>query len=409
MKNFGRLCIVMAVLWLGLWGMCNYLLLRKENSTAKQYLVDAERIAIAMESSSEVDVDDYPEVTAVTPYNGDSGIFSEKGEYLVREINGTLYRIDYTDKNGQELVYSRRLLNISMGTGALLLVCMMLYLRRSIITPFNRISTLPEQLAKGGLSDPLQEHKSRYFGKFIWGLNMLRDELKQAETERFEQTKNEKTMLLSLSHDIKTPLSAIKLYSSALAKGLYTDKDKQREAALGINAKADEIEGYVSQIIQRSTEDMIHFEVKDTEFYLSETIDRIYSYYKEKLSSLSIEFKPGKYSDCMIKGDPDRLAEVLQNIMENAIKYGDGHLISIGFSEEEDCRLISVENTGIPPTETEMDHIFDSFRRGANADGKPGSGLGLYICRRLMHSMNGDIFADALEGGMRVTVVCRKA
>lgn len=409
MKNFVRLCTLLAVLWLGLWSTGNYMLSRTQNSSAKQYLVDAERIVIAMENGSEIDPDDYPEVTAVTAYDGDSELFSRKGEYIVREINGRLYRIDYTDNSGHSLAYAKKLLNIIMGVGTLMLAGTMIYLRRTIIKPFTRISDLPEELAKGGLHDPLKENKSRYFGKFIWGLNMLREELEQAQVERLEQTRNEKTMLLSLSHDIKTPLSAIKLYSSALAKGLYPDKDKQKEAALNINAKADEIEGYVSQIIRSSTDDLMHFEVNDTEFYLSRTMNRINAYYKEKLSSLSIGFTSEKFSDCMLRGDPDRLAEVLQNIIENAIKYGDGHQISISFSEEEDCRLIAVENTGVPPTDSEMDHIFDSFKRGANADGKPGSGLGLYICRRLMHSMNGDIFADALDGGMRVTVVCKKA
>ena len=114
-------------------------------------------------------------------------------------------------------------------------------------------------------------------------------------------------------------------------------------------------------------------------------------------------------TDCLVKGDKERVIEVLQNIMENAIKYGDGRQITIAFSEEEDCRLVSVVNTGSSIPEAELVHIFDSFYRGSNADHVKGSGLGLYICRSLMHRMDGEVFAEQSEDGFLVTVVIRKA
>ena len=113
-------------------------------------------------------------------------------------------------------------------------------------------------------------------------------------------------------------------------------------------------------------------------------------------------------TDCLVKGDKERVIEVLQNIMENAIKYGDGRQITIAFSEE-DCRLVSVVNTGSSIPEAELVHIFDSFYRGSNADHVKGSGLGLYICRSLMHRMDGEVFAEQSEDGFLVTVVIRKA
>ena len=117
----------------------------------------------------------------------------------------------------------------------------------------------------------------------------------------------------------------------------------------------------------------------------------------------------GEYTNCMLRGDFDRSVEVLQNIMENAAKYGDGHEIALTFSQEEDCQLITVRNTGCTLPETELTHIFESFVRGTNADNVGGSGLGLYICRQLMHLMNGDIFAEIQEGQMFVTVIFVRA
>ncbi|MCI7804402.1 MAG: sensor histidine kinase [Oscillospiraceae bacterium] len=95
--------------------------------------------------------------------------------------------------------------------------------------------------------------------------------------------------------------------------------------------------------------------------------------------------------------------------MENAVKYGDGHTIEISFSEEDNCQLITVRNSGCTLPETELPHIFDSFWRGSNSEKSQGSGLGLYICRQLMRKINGEIFAEIQNEYMNVSAVFSKA
>lgn len=256
---------------------------------------------------------------------------------------------------------------------------------------------------------PLTEQKTRFFGRFVWGVNMLRENIEQQKERELSLQKEKKTMLLSLSHDIKTPLSAIKLYAKALSKGLYTEPGKQEEIAENINAKADEIEGFVSEIIRASSEDFLSFELHMGEFYLSELLGKIGAYYGEKLALIKTEFRMGNYSDCLLVGDKDRAVEVLQNLMENAIKYGNGEKIELAVSEEDNCTLISVRNSGCTLTENEVPHIFESFWRGANAEHKKGSGLGLYICRQLMRKMGGEVFAEVQGDEMTVTTVFPEA
>lgn len=94
--------------------------------------------------------------------------------------------------------------------------------------------------------------------------------------------------------------------------------------------------------------------------------------------------------------------------MENALKYGDGKYITISFSTEEDCCLITVKNSGCTLKEDELPHLFDSFYRGSNVGNAKGSGLGLYICRQLMHMMDGEIFAEIKENEFLATVVIHK-
>jgi len=149
-------------------------------------------------------------------------------------------------------------------------------------------------------------------------------------------------------------------------------------------------------------------EVKEGEYYLSALMNSINEFYQDKLNLLKIDFQIEKYLDCLLNGDVDRAVQVLQNIIENAIKYGDGHSIYIKFSEEEDCCLITIKNTGCSLPDNEVPHIFESFWRGSNVGEKNGSGLGLYICRQLMKQMGGDIFGYSKNGIMEITVVfCR--
>ncbi|MFA5726919.1 MAG: sensor histidine kinase, partial [Saccharofermentanaceae bacterium] len=114
-------------------------------------------------------------------------------------------------------------------------------------------------------------------------------------------------------------------------------------------------------------------------------------------------------SNCILKGDLNRSIEVIQNLLENTIKYGDGNRVDISFAQEENCILVTVTNTGADLPIDETVHLFDSFYRGSNASNKPGSGLGLYICKSLMTRMNGDIYAQIEGGIMKVTAVFNKA
>ena len=375
----------------------------KENTSILN--VEISRIVREIERTGNIpDANNYRTISRIEKQTDGENFFESKSEYVIREVDGTLYRFEYIEgnQNNKKILY----INIVLGVFSLVVLIILFYIRYSILKPFAQITELPYQLSKGNLTIPLKENKNRFFGKFLWGLDMLREKLEDSKQAELELKKEKKTMLLSLSHDIKTPLSAIKLYAKALSSGIYKEHKKQLEIYESINAKADEIEKLVSEIMRNETEDIIAFDVKNGEFYLSEVINSINEYYRDKLQNTN--FVIDNYNDCMLNGDPDRLIEVLQNVMENAIKYGDGNTINIGFSDEEDCRIITVKNSGCTLEESETAHIFDSFYRGSNVGSKSGNGLGLYICRQLTKAMGGDVFAEIDNGFMSVSVVCKK-
>ena len=285
----------------------------------------------------------------------------------------------------------------------------MVYIYFRIIHPFEKLSEYPTELAKGNLTKPLKEQKNGYFGKFLWGLDLLREKLEKQKAEELELKKQNNTMVLSLSHDIKTPLGVIELYAKALERGLYKDEEKKREISVNIHAKCEEIRRYVDDIAKTESEEFLSLDINMGEFYLSELIGTVKNFYTEKLALLKTEFIIDGQPDCILCGDKERAVEVIQNIMENAVKYGDGKRISISFSKEEDCQLIHISDSGCTLSDSELPHIFDSFWRGSNTGSQSGSGLGLYICRTLMIKMNGDIYARIKDGNMIVTAVFSQA
>lgn len=410
MKAYNRICIILSFVAVLTFIIANVLLINisTKNDNIREYRVEVNRIALIIENDGleGVNLSDYKYVYNIEKYNED--FYVTNSDYMIKEIDNVLYRFDYNidiKANTSSII----IVNVILVIVSIFVFLVMIFLKKKIINPFNTLSNVPYELSKGNLTTPIKENKNRYFGKFVWGVDLLRESLENQKERELKLEKEKKTLLLSLSHDIKTPLSAIKLYSNALSKGLYKDDNKQKEIAIKIEQNVNEIESYVSEIIKASKEDFLSLDVEVREFYLNDLIKEINHYYKEKLSLAQIDFILNNDYNCLIKGDYNRSIEVLQNIIENAIKYGDGKIIAINTYQEDEFILIEVKNSGNTLSINELPHIFESFYRGTNINNSKGSGLGLYICKQLMNKMNGDIFAKIDDNDIMITCVFVKA
>lgn len=407
MKAFNRIFSAVTVAIILLFAVVNMILAADKTDGSRPYRVEISRLVREIETNGSADMSECVYVTTIERYG--EKFYSTDSDYVIYEINGELYRFDYRTNGDSNKVFLAGIVNAVLGAMAILFIAVMLYIKFAILVPFERLSNIPYELSKGNLTTPIKETKNRFFGNFLWGIDILRENIEQQKQRELEMQKEKKTLLLSLSHDIKTPLSVIKLYSAALSRNLYSDTEKQQKIAENITEKADEIEGYVSQIITASREEFLSLEVNIGEFYLSELVEKITGYYREKLALIKTDFNVGKYKNCLLSGDLNRSVEVLQNIMENAIKYGDGRRMELIFSEADECVQIAIMNGGCTLGRDDLPHIFESFWRGANAGNIGGNGLGLYICRQLMRKMNGEIFAEIADDIITVTAVFAKA
>lgn len=421
MKKYNQLIGVFVIMYCLFAGIAFFFVGSQQESREQYYKVEINRImknlAADMDLYENIDFNQYKYIKQITFlqggerdeetienfYEGQRGM---KSTVMPLYVNGRLekyVRFDYEeDGSNYVILIGIELLLLVMAVFSLTII---VYLKRHLVKPFYSMQDMTYDLSKGNLHTEVKAEKNQFLGKFLWGINQLRDALYVSRKRELELLKEKKLLLFSLSHDIKTPINTIKLYSRALQEGFYTSQEKQMYVYKQIGEKAENIEKYVGEIVKASGEDLIHIQVEKGEFYLSDLIDKVIAVYGEKCALKKCELSVGDFQNRLYKGDFNRLLEVFENIFENAFKYGDGRRIDISFCEEDYCQLICVFNTGEPVVQNDFAHLFDSFYRGENTKGRQGNGLGLYICREIMHKTGGEIFAKMEEDGMAFTIV----
>ncbi|GFI22154.1 sensor protein SrrB [Lachnospiraceae bacterium] len=421
MKNYNSLIIFSLLFYLTMTVCIGILLFTNIEKNEKYYKVEINRIMAEIKQPEDLDKinwEHYHEIQSVS-YLSNSEIDRDKvmdfysGENkkssmivpLIVDGDGIkgFLRFDYEKStNTMQCLFW---IEGTLFLMELFLVVVLLYLKKHLIQPFHRMEDMTYELSKGNLQGEMKAERNQYFGRFLWGLNGLRDELKISRKRELELQRERKLLLLSLSHDIKTPLNMIKLYTKALTDGIYTTNVERRNAYCQIGQKAEQIEKFVHEIVKTSKEDIVSIEVEKGAFYLKELVQWIEQFYGEKCALRKCNLSIGNYQNRILQGDLNRLFEVFENLLTNAFKYGDGRFIELTFYEEDYCQLIKVYNTGEPVSQKDFVHLFDSFFRGENTRGQQGNGLGLYICREIMHKIDGEIFAVCEAEGMAFIVV----
>ena len=201
MKAFNKIFSVVAIAVILLFVVVNIILAADRTNGSRQYRVEISRLVHEIETNGSADISECVYVTNIERYG--EKFYSTDSDYVIREINGELYRFDYRANGYSNKAHLVGIVNAVLGTMAILFIAVMLYIKFAILAPFERLSGLPYELSKGNLNAPIEETKNRFFGKFLWGIDILRENIEQQKQRELEMQKEKKTLLLSLSHDIK--------------------------------------------------------------------------------------------------------------------------------------------------------------------------------------------------------------
>lgn len=286
---------------------------------------------------------------------------------------------------------------ISLTFIMLLLAAAGIFIRSRVVLPFRRMKQFAENIAQGELDDPLIMEKHNMFGSFTESFDIMREELRSARRREDEMKLREKELTASLSHDIKTPVTGIKLICELLM--CKTDDPYIREKIDSINQKAERIHVLADDMLTSTLDELGEMRVNCHD-ERSAVLHRLVIDHDTR--RLAIE---EKVPDCLINADVARLSQVIGNIISNSYKYA-GTEIRIKYAFQDHYLAMEISDLGGGVAEDEIDLLTVKYYRGKNnTDGKDGSGLGLYISSELMKRMNGNLSCAQIKDGLSVTLL----
>lgn len=287
----------------------------------------------------------------------------------------------------------RLCVNIAMCAGFTLVALFIAGTYIKIIMPFRRLSEYPEKLARLRDIQKLPESKSRFFGKYVWGMNMLTDVL-AANSRRIHALEGEHQRLVtSIAHGVKTPVANIRLYTDAVRTGLYTEAGATAEIADKIDKNAEKIQSLAEELMSAADASLDGYDIEIKSFCLSELAELVRSEYTDRMKLLHIPFTVECKGAPVLESDKYALYRAVNQLLENALKYGDGTGITVQMMKQDEGFSISVRSRGDLLPENELPYVFRSYWRGSNAADKSGSGIGLYVVHETAKALGGSVHA----------------
>ena len=279
----------------------------------------------------------------------------------------------------------------------MLVTALILYVK--ILRPFEKLKDYAGEVAKGNLDVPLGYEKTNFFGEFTWAFDHMRKELLSAKKNEQKAIEQNKTIIATLSHDIKTPIASIRAYAEGLEAGIGDSYEKRQKYLQVIQRKCDEVTALTNDLVLHSLSELDKLEIKETDEDIGEVLERIVC----DFASQQIHIKePFPHAECT--GDKKRMAQVIENILNNAGKYAAGKEVCIWADISDGCYNIHIKDHGKGIPAQDMPFVFDKFYRGKNVSDKPGSGLGLYITKYIIERMQGHIELKSYNDGLEVII-----
>ncbi len=350
----------------------------------------------------------------------------EDGFYVGGALQALVKKVDFVDSNGGYgsafiVTKSKVLLDMAKSFMNELLISVIFvllvtsgiltwWIYRSVTMPLKKLRQATQNMKEGNLDFTLEVDSDDTLGELCADFEEMRKRLKMTIEEKMEYDKESKELISNISHDLKTPITAIKGYVEGIMDGVADTPEKMDRYIKTIYNKTNDMDKLINELTFYSKIDTNRipyvFNRINVAAYFNDCVDEI----SDELAAKNIKLQYFNYveSDVKVIADVEQMKRVINNIISNSIKYMDKEqgIIIIRIKDVGDFIQVEIEDNGKGIGVKELPYIFDRFyRTDASRNSKQGgSGIGLSIVKKIVEDHGGQIWANSKEN--TGTVMC---
>ena len=290
-----------------------------------------------------------------------------------------------------------------------------LWIYRSIATPLVKLKKATQNIKEGNLDFVLDVEGNDEFSELCQDFEEMRKRLKESAEEKIILDKENKELISNISHDLKTPITAVKGYVEGIMDGVADTPEKMDRYVKTIYNKTNEMDHLINELTFYSKIDTNRipytFSKLNVEDYFSDCAEEV----GLELETRGIELVYANYveSGVQVIADGEQIRRVIHNLISNAIKYMDKPkgIIQIRIKDVGDFIQVEIEDNGKGIAAKDIVYIFDRFYRTdvSRNSSKGGSGIGLSIVKKILEDHGGKVWATSRLGtGTIMYFVLRK-
>ncbi len=308
-----------------------------------------------------------------------------------------------------------QLLMLSVCMLVFICAALTMWVYRSVLHPLVKLQEATRQIRDGNLDFTLEVEEDDEIGQLCQDFEEMRIRLKENAEEKLQYDIESKELLSNISHDLKTPITAIKGYVEGILAGVASSPEKLEKYVRTIYNKANDMDRLIDELTFYSKIDTNRipyaFSKINVDNYFRDCAEEV----GLDMESRGIELGYFNYvsEDVVVIADAEQLKRVINNIVSNSVKYLDKPrgIINIRIKDVGDFIQVEIEDNGRGIAAKDLPYIFDRFYRtdASRNSSQGGSGIGLSIVRKIIEDHGGRIWATSKEGiGTEMHFVLRK-
>lgn len=289
------------------------------------------------------------------------------------------------------------------------------WIYRTVSLPLAKLQAATRNIKEGNLDFEIKNETNDEIGQLCQDFEEMRLRLKANAEEKVAYDKENKELISNISHDLKTPITAVKGYVEGIMDGVADTPEKMDRYIRTIYNKANEMDRLINELTFYSKIDTNRIPYTFNKIHISD-------YFEDCVDELSVELDSSGISltyfnyleeDAVVIADAEQLKRVINNIISNSLKYMNKPkgVINIRLRDVGDFIQIEIEDNGKGIAQKDLANIFERFYRtdASRNSSKGGSGIGLSIVKKIMEDHGGQVWATSKEGtGTTMYLALRK-